>query len=169
MAVTLQGIDSNWTLFNLPIAFTPIYGPHTAEAVGKLIASALTPFLGIAYFYFYYYFYFYFYFILMQQVLLLNPMLASSMVVMSRLLGTPPLPLLLKSRTRPVYVINSTTSSKGLLVTTSKKYTWWNGELSSNGSNNQNPSKIYGTNVQRNYTGNQSRCKKILPPDGVQL
>jgi len=46
VAVTLQGIDSNWNLFNLPIAFMPIYGSHTAESVGKLIANVLTPFLG---------------------------------------------------------------------------------------------------------------------------
>jgi hypothetical protein len=50
VAVTLQGIDSNWALFNLPVAFTPIQGPHTAEAVGNLIANALSPFLGITYY-----------------------------------------------------------------------------------------------------------------------
>ena len=43
----MQGIDSNWNLWNLPVAFAPIHGAHTAEAVGKLIAGALTPFLGI--------------------------------------------------------------------------------------------------------------------------
>jgi hypothetical protein len=47
----MQGIDSSWTLFNLPVAFTPVTGPHTAEAVGKLIASAVTPFLGNASFF----------------------------------------------------------------------------------------------------------------------
>ena len=43
----MQGIDSNWNLWNLAVAFAPIHGAHTAEAVGKLIAGALTPFLGI--------------------------------------------------------------------------------------------------------------------------
>jgi hypothetical protein len=66
----MQGIDSSWTLFNLPIAFTPVYGHHTAEAVGKLIASALTPFLGIASFNkYYFHFHFHVQFILMRKVL----------------------------------------------------------------------------------------------------
>lgn len=47
MGVTMQSIDDDWSLHNLPIAFAPITGPHTAEAVGTLVASLLTPFLGM--------------------------------------------------------------------------------------------------------------------------
>ncbi len=43
----MQSIDDDWHLHNLPIAFAPITGPHTAEAVGTLVASLLTPFLGM--------------------------------------------------------------------------------------------------------------------------
>jgi hypothetical protein len=43
----MQSIDNDWNLHNLPVAFAPITGPHTAEAVGTLVASLLTPFLGM--------------------------------------------------------------------------------------------------------------------------
>jgi hypothetical protein len=43
----MQSIDDDWNLHNLPVAFAPITGPHTAEAVGTLVASLLTPFLGM--------------------------------------------------------------------------------------------------------------------------
>ncbi len=43
----MQSIDDDWHLHNLPIAFALITGPHTAEAVGTLVASLLTPFLGM--------------------------------------------------------------------------------------------------------------------------
>jgi len=46
LAVTLQIVDEDWHLWNLPIAFVPIFGPHTAEAVGNLIGDVLIPFLG---------------------------------------------------------------------------------------------------------------------------
>ena len=42
----MQSIDDDWNLHNLPVAFAPITGPHTAEAVGTLVASLLAPFLG---------------------------------------------------------------------------------------------------------------------------
>lgn len=47
MSITLQFIDAEWNLYNVPIAFTDITGPHTAEAVGHLIANKLSPFLGM--------------------------------------------------------------------------------------------------------------------------
>lgn len=47
VGVTMQSIDRDWKLCNLPVAFAPITGPHTAEAVGTMIASLLTPFLGM--------------------------------------------------------------------------------------------------------------------------
>lgn len=43
----MQSIDDDWNLHNLPVAFAPITGPHTAEAVGTLVASLLAPFLGM--------------------------------------------------------------------------------------------------------------------------
>jgi hypothetical protein len=41
VGITFQFIDGEWTLHNLPIAFCPVVGPHTAEAVGNLIADQL--------------------------------------------------------------------------------------------------------------------------------
>lgn len=48
MSITLQFIDAEWNLHNVPIAFANIIGPHTAEAVGHLIADKLSLFLGMS-------------------------------------------------------------------------------------------------------------------------
>jgi hypothetical protein len=44
--VTLQAIDDNWKLWNLPVAFKLIEGPHTAEAIGALVGELIQPYLG---------------------------------------------------------------------------------------------------------------------------
>jgi hypothetical protein len=44
--VTLQAIDDNWKLWNLPVAFKLVEGPHTAEAIGTLVGELIQPYLG---------------------------------------------------------------------------------------------------------------------------
>lgn len=44
--MTLQAIDDNWKLWNLPVAFKLIEGPHTAEAIGALVGELIQPYLG---------------------------------------------------------------------------------------------------------------------------
>lgn len=46
LGVTLQIVNEDWSLWNLPIGFVPVLGSHTAEAVGNLIAEVVAPFLG---------------------------------------------------------------------------------------------------------------------------
>jgi hypothetical protein len=50
LGVTLQIVNEDWSLWNLPIAFVPVLGSHTAEAVGNLIADVVAPFLGTSLF-----------------------------------------------------------------------------------------------------------------------
>jgi hypothetical protein len=47
VAVTVQFIDSLWKLHNVPVGFVQIVGPHTNEAVGRMIHEILQPFLGV--------------------------------------------------------------------------------------------------------------------------
>lgn len=47
VAITLQYIDNDWKLRNVPIAFTSINGPHTAKAVGEIVADKLSSVLGM--------------------------------------------------------------------------------------------------------------------------
>jgi hypothetical protein len=46
VAVTIQFIDGNWSLCNVPVGFRQILGRHSAEAVGNLVADIISPFLG---------------------------------------------------------------------------------------------------------------------------
>lgn len=46
IAITLQFIDNEWRLWNIPLAFTEVVGPHTKEAIGSLIAQVLSFYLG---------------------------------------------------------------------------------------------------------------------------
>jgi len=46
VAVTVQFIDPLWKLHNVPVGFVQIVGPHTNEAVGRMIHEILQPFLG---------------------------------------------------------------------------------------------------------------------------
>jgi hypothetical protein len=47
IAITLQFIDNEWRLWNIPLAFTEVVGPHTKEAIGSLIAQVLSFYLGV--------------------------------------------------------------------------------------------------------------------------
>ncbi len=47
VAVTVQFIDPLWKLHNVPVGFVQIVGPHTNEAVGRMIHEILQPFLGV--------------------------------------------------------------------------------------------------------------------------
>ena len=46
VAVTFQFINEEWQLVTIPIALRHILGQHTKQAVGKLIAECLQPYLG---------------------------------------------------------------------------------------------------------------------------
>lgn len=46
MAITVQFIDEDWKLLNIPVAFVNITGPHTAKAIGEVVADKLSYFLG---------------------------------------------------------------------------------------------------------------------------
>ena len=46
VGITFQFIDDDWKLWNLPVGFPQIIGPHTNIAVGTLIAETIRPFLG---------------------------------------------------------------------------------------------------------------------------
>lgn len=47
IGATLQFIDKEWKLWNLPIGFKQILGSHTAMAVGKQVAEMIRPFIGL--------------------------------------------------------------------------------------------------------------------------
>ena len=46
VGVTIQFVDANWKLWNVPVGFEQIIGTHSNEAVGNLITQILKPFLG---------------------------------------------------------------------------------------------------------------------------
>jgi hypothetical protein len=46
VAITVQFIDEDWKLHNIPVAFVNITGPHTAKAIGEIVADKLSYFLG---------------------------------------------------------------------------------------------------------------------------
>jgi hypothetical protein len=45
--LTLHFIDADWNLISFPAAFEKIIGPHTAEAIGKLTAKLIRPYLSM--------------------------------------------------------------------------------------------------------------------------
>jgi hypothetical protein len=45
ISITIHFIDDEWNLIYFPIAFQKIVGPHTAEAIGNLVADLLKPLL----------------------------------------------------------------------------------------------------------------------------
>lgn len=46
VSVTVQFIDRDWKLKNLPVAYKKIIGSHTAQSVGNFVADCLKPCLG---------------------------------------------------------------------------------------------------------------------------
>jgi hypothetical protein len=46
VAITVQFIDEDWKLRNIPVAFVNVTGPHTAKAIGEIVADKLSYFLG---------------------------------------------------------------------------------------------------------------------------
>lgn len=61
VAITVQFIDNDWKLRNIPVAFAHITGPHTAKAIGEIVADKLSFFLGTYFLFFVNYSIVYFY------------------------------------------------------------------------------------------------------------